>query len=159
MPMCDWSSDVCSSDLKTIALTRWTFVGTEYWNGFSFPPPGDLPDQGMEPVSLVSSAWTSPLSPALPTRLLIMWLRTQLSKFGSDQTQGSLALSATLGSARGPCGGRRCRQRLPSGRGSTGLGPCPLSFLPRGIPHSPHPQEIQRSLLPARKRFQSNHCP
>ena len=29
----------------------------EYWSGFSFPPPGDLPDLGIEP--------TSPASPVL----------------------------------------------------------------------------------------------
>ena len=28
----------------------------EYWNGLSCPPPGDLPDPGMEPVSLTSPA-------------------------------------------------------------------------------------------------------
>ena len=24
----------------------------EYWNGFAMPPPGDLPDPGIEPASL-----------------------------------------------------------------------------------------------------------
>ena len=28
----------------------------EYWSGFPFPPPGDLPDPGIEPTSLVSPA-------------------------------------------------------------------------------------------------------
>ena len=26
----------------------------EYWSGLSFPPPGDLPNPGIEPVSLAS---------------------------------------------------------------------------------------------------------
>ena len=26
----------------------------EYWSGLPFPPPGDLPDTGIEPTSLVS---------------------------------------------------------------------------------------------------------
>ena len=30
------------------------FSRQEYWNGLPFPSPGDLPDPGMEPVSLVS---------------------------------------------------------------------------------------------------------
>ena len=30
------------------------FSRQEYWNGLSFPPPGDLPDPGMEPASLTS---------------------------------------------------------------------------------------------------------
>ena len=28
----------------------------EYWNGLSFPPPGDLPSLGIEPKSLVAPA-------------------------------------------------------------------------------------------------------
>ena len=28
----------------------------DYWSGLSFPPPGDLPDLGIEPESLVSPA-------------------------------------------------------------------------------------------------------
>ena len=28
----------------------------EYWSGLPFPPPGDLPDPGIEPPSLASSA-------------------------------------------------------------------------------------------------------
>ena len=33
------------------------FFRQEYWSGFPFPPPGNLPDPGIEP--------TSPVSPAL----------------------------------------------------------------------------------------------
>ena len=33
------------------------FSRQEYWNGFPFPPPGDLPDPGFE--------LTSPVSPEL----------------------------------------------------------------------------------------------
>ena len=28
----------------------------EYWSGLPFPPPGDLPDSGIEPISLESPA-------------------------------------------------------------------------------------------------------
>ena len=28
------------------------FFKQEYWSGLPFPPPGDLPDPGIEPVSL-----------------------------------------------------------------------------------------------------------
>ena len=34
------------------------FPRQEYWSGFSFPLPGDLLDQGIEPISPVSSALT-----------------------------------------------------------------------------------------------------
>ena len=32
------------------------FPRQEYWSGLPFPTPGDLPDQGIQPVSPVSSA-------------------------------------------------------------------------------------------------------
>ena len=32
------------------------FPRQEYWSGLPFPPPGDLSDPGIEPVSLVSPA-------------------------------------------------------------------------------------------------------
>jgi len=38
------------------ALLSMEFSRQEYWNGLPFPPPGDLPDPGIEPTSLASSA-------------------------------------------------------------------------------------------------------
>ena len=32
-------------------LCPWEFSRQEYWNGLSFPPPGDLPDPGIKTVS------------------------------------------------------------------------------------------------------------
>ena len=32
--------------------------GQEYWSGLPCPLPADLPDPGIEPVSLMSPAWT-----------------------------------------------------------------------------------------------------
>ena len=32
------------------------FSRQEYWNGLPFSPPGDLPDPGIEPMSLASLA-------------------------------------------------------------------------------------------------------
>ena len=37
-------------------LLSMGFSRQEYWNGLPFPPPGDLPDPGMEPASLTSPA-------------------------------------------------------------------------------------------------------
>ena len=31
------------------------FFRKEYWNGLSFPPPGDLPDPGIKPASLTQA--------------------------------------------------------------------------------------------------------
>ena len=46
-------------------VTPWTvarqvplsmvFPRQEYWSGLTFPPPGDLPDPGVEPTSLASA--------------------------------------------------------------------------------------------------------
>ena len=33
------------------------FSRQEYWSGLPFPPPGDLPDSGIEPAFLVSRHW------------------------------------------------------------------------------------------------------
>ena len=32
------------------------FSRQEYWSGLPFPPPGDLPDTGIEPTPLMSPA-------------------------------------------------------------------------------------------------------
>ena len=50
------------------------FSRQEYWSGLPFPPPGDLPDPGIEPASLTSpvlaagffttsATWEAPLVP------------------------------------------------------------------------------------------------
>ena len=41
------------------ALLSVGFPRQEYWGGLPFPPPGDLPDPGIEPMSFVSlsMAW------------------------------------------------------------------------------------------------------
>ena len=55
----------CLSRVQLFA-TQWTvahqtplsigFPKQEYWSGLPCPPPGDLPDPGMEPESLISPA-------------------------------------------------------------------------------------------------------
>ena len=45
--------------LQTVARQAPLSVGfsrQEYWSGWPCPPPGDLPDPGIEPLSLVSPA-------------------------------------------------------------------------------------------------------
>ena len=54
-------------------MTPWTvarqaslsmeFSRKEYWSGLPFPSPGDLPDQGIEPGSLVLQADFLPCEP------------------------------------------------------------------------------------------------
>ena len=54
---------VCGRSVMSDSVTPWTvacqaplpmeFSRQEYWSGLLFPTPGDLPDPGMEPLSLV----------------------------------------------------------------------------------------------------------
>ena len=61
-----------------ISATLWTvawqaplsmqFPKQEYWSGLSFPPPGDLPNPGIELTSLASPALQVDSLPAEPSR-------------------------------------------------------------------------------------------
>ena len=52
---------LCVLSHVQLFVTPWTvarqaplstgFPTQEYWSGFPFPPPGDLPDPGIEPAS------------------------------------------------------------------------------------------------------------
>ena len=42
------------------------FSRQEYWSGLPFPPPGDLPNPGIEPASLVSPALAGKLFTTVP---------------------------------------------------------------------------------------------
>ena len=58
---------MCTQSLSHVQhfVTPWTvtcqaplsmgFSRQEFWSELSFPSPGDLPDQGMEPMSPISS--------------------------------------------------------------------------------------------------------
>ena len=39
------------------ALLSMGFSRQEYWSGLPFPPPGDLPDPGIQPASLCLLHW------------------------------------------------------------------------------------------------------
>ena len=45
-------------------LCPWGFSRKEYWSGLPFPPPGDLPNPGMEPRS--TALWADSLPSDLP---------------------------------------------------------------------------------------------
>ena len=56
---CHFSHAWIFANLWTIARQAPLSMGfcrQEYWSGLPFPPPGDLPDPGIEPVSLISPA-------------------------------------------------------------------------------------------------------
>ena len=64
-----WQIVACQSPLSM------EFSRQEYWSGLPFPTPGDLPDPGIEPRSLVSPALTGrffiTVSPVKPTKEFI----------------------------------------------------------------------------------------
>ena len=56
--VCAFSCDLFTA-LWTVAHQAPLSMGfsrQEYWSGLPFPPPGDLPDPGTEPVSLMCPA-------------------------------------------------------------------------------------------------------
>ena len=65
------------------------FSRQEYWNGLPCPPPGDLPDPGVEFMSLISPAMAGGGSlPLMPPEKLMMIGNTnselQLTKMSSS---------------------------------------------------------------------------
>ena len=68
-------SSCCCHSVAKWCLTLWDpmdsslpdpsvgFSRQEYWNGLPFPTPGDLPDPGIQPMSLVSPALTGRFIP------------------------------------------------------------------------------------------------
>ena len=54
----------------TVALQALLFMGLsrqEYWSMFAFPPPGNLPDTGIKPVSLaLAGGFFTPEPPGKP---------------------------------------------------------------------------------------------
>ena len=74
-----------SANCVRLLATPWTgalqaplsmgFSRQEYWSGLSFPPPGDLPNPGIEPVSPVSPAWAGRLFTTEPPGKSMGWQR------------------------------------------------------------------------------------
>ena len=69
-------TNACSATLSCLTVTPWTvahqaplsmgFLRQEYWNGLPFPPPGDLPNSGIEPTSLASPTLAGGFLPTVP---------------------------------------------------------------------------------------------
>ena len=79
------------------------FSRQEYWSGLPFPPPGDLPNPGIEPVSLMFPAsaggFLTTEPPGQPKRILLPKIgRMYLEQCSS--TGDPVALQGTFGRAR-----------------------------------------------------------
>ena len=71
----------------TLFATPWTvacqaplsmgFSRQEYWSGLPFPPPGDLPDPGIEPCLLHFLHWQAEFSPLSQQGSPFIWLDWQ----------------------------------------------------------------------------------
>ena len=61
MYMCAQSYPTLSDRMNCThqALLSVEFSSKKYWSRLPFPPPGDLPDPGIKPVSLVSPAFSA----------------------------------------------------------------------------------------------------
>ena len=80
-------------------LCPWDFPGNNNWSGLPFPSPGDLPDPGIEPVSLVSST--------LAGRFFTTWAIREARIFDSVKFSPSVVSSSLwpheLQHTRPPC--------------------------------------------------------
>ena len=69
--MCTYKvASVMSDSLQPHGLLRaplsMEFFRQEYWSGLPCPPPGDLPDSGIEPTSLCLFHWQADSLPLAP---------------------------------------------------------------------------------------------
>ena len=65
--LCVLVCSIMSHSLWTIAYPAPLYMGfsqQEYWSGLPFPPPGDLPDPGIEPMSPALQADSLPSEPS-----------------------------------------------------------------------------------------------
>jgi len=91
-------------------VTPWTvgrqappsmgFSRQEYWSGLPCPPPGDLPDPGIEPTSLMSPAWAGGFFTASGTGKPLYTVKTYSvenpSPSSNLSTQGDLDTTGVL---------------------------------------------------------------
>ena len=85
------------------ALLSMGFSRQEYWSGLTFPPPGDLPDPGMEPTFLESPAFADGLFTLEPSEksrnddktkwFPCIW-ETQVSQLAADLFRASALVIA-----------------------------------------------------------------
>ena len=75
---------VCVCSVMPDSATPWTvacqtplsleFSRQEHWSGLPLPPPGDLPDPGIEPASPVSPADSLPAEPSGKPKYYTTWI-------------------------------------------------------------------------------------
>ena len=69
------------------------FSGQEYWSGLPYPPPGDLPNSGIEPMSLRSPALPGGFFTTSATWEVYSWL-----PFMANECLAHIQITDTLSS-------------------------------------------------------------
>ena len=77
-------------------LCPWNFSRKEYWTGLPFPSPWDLPDPGIEPMSLVSP--TLQADPLPPGKAYVLINCVEFSEYHFlEVLQNTICRPQTLG--------------------------------------------------------------
>ena len=74
------------------------FSSQEYWSGLPFPPPRDLPDPGIEPVSLMSPALAGRFFTTAPPgkpQVYIKQLTNRIQCENREESQGKLGVKSS----------------------------------------------------------------
>ena len=89
-----------------LCVTPWTvahqaplsvgFSKQEYWSGLPCPPPGDLPNPGIEPATLTSLHWQAGSLPLAPPGKKCL-----LSALGGTQSKSGKLVSGSSSSKQG----------------------------------------------------------
>ena len=82
---------VCAHSVVSISVTPWTvarqaplsvgFSRQEYWSWWLFPPPGDLPDPGMEmssPGAVLAGEFFTTVPPGKPHMHMYVYILFQI---------------------------------------------------------------------------------
>ena len=68
------------------------FSRQECWSGLPFPPPGDLPDPGIEPASpALAGRFFTNVPPGKPHKPLVPWLKSLLRRWSGAALAGGRA--------------------------------------------------------------------
>ena len=82
------------------------FPRQDYWSGLPFPPPGDLPDPGIEPMCLASPALAGRFfTTVLPKYVLCLLIYKMIIKRKNEDSTGEWEAGRGPPTIRGGVGG------------------------------------------------------
>ena len=108
-------------DLRDCSLLPMDFSRQEYWSGMPFPPPGDLPNPGIESASLASSALaggfftTEPSGKPMPYGGSVQFSRSVVSdSFWPHEQQAARQASLSITNSWSPPKPKSIESAMPS---------------------------------------------